>query len=203
MKSMKMSIWLHMRPRVLIPAILFAFCIFEHWEYSAQVRWYPLVEMQLPAPGNSTNYPILSASGSFQITVQLPMSKSEGLEGLANDKHIPCNLVFRLYAKDSQINTLTVSTLARLAANYSSQMDLYDGGTLTIPKFGHYVLKVENLGNNPQIPSGLLSLIRRENTENATVLSGVFNVLTILFGFMTFLIIAYDYIKLKNSFWDE
>ncbi len=200
MKSMKMRIWLYMRPRVLISAILLALCILGQWEYSAKVRWYPLDEVQLPAPANSTNLPILSTSGSFRVAVQLPMSKSELLHGLTDGKRVPCNLVFRLYSNNAQLNALTVSTLAQFAANYSSQMDCYDGGTITSPKFGHYILKVENLGDNSQIPSGLFSLIRRENTENAAVLSGVFKVLTVLFGLITLLIIAYDYIRLRNLF---
>ena len=76
-------------------------------------------------------------------------------------------------------------------------MDCYDGGIIKIPKFGHYILKVENLSNNPQISSGQINLIREENTENAAVLSGVFKILTVISGFMTLLIIGYNYVKFR------
>src|SRR5262249_3896973 len=134
--------------------------------------------------------------------VQLPMSKSEYLQsktnGSQNDNHVPCNLIFRLYENNGQINVLTVSTLIQYGAIFSSQMDCYDGGTLTIPKYGHYMLKIENLSNNLQVTAGRFSLIRRENTENAAVLSGVFEVLAIIFGVITVLIIAYDFVGFKQ-----
>lgn len=192
-----------MHLRVLISAIIFAFCILGQWVYSAKVRWCPLDQIQLPAPANSTNFPILSASGSFRVDVQLPVSKNKSLQGETNglqpNKQVPCNLVFRLYANNAQINALTISTLTQYGTIFSSQMDCFDGGTITIPKFGHYILKVENLGDNSQIPSGLFSLIRQENTENAAVLSGVFKVLSVISGFMILLIVAYDYVRLRNQ----
>jgi hypothetical protein len=156
-----------------------------------------LDQAPLPAPATSTNFSILSASGSFQVDVQLPMSKSEDLQnGLKLDNRVTCNLLLTLYANDAQINTLTVKTLKQYGASFSRQMDCYDGGAITIPKFGRYILKVENLADNSRIQPGQLSLIRRENTENAAVLSGVFQLLAVIFGIIAVLMIIYDYVGL-------
>jgi hypothetical protein len=176
-----------------------ALAAWGEWEYSSALRWNPLDEKPIPKMKSASTFDFWSASGRFFIDVQLPMSKQEesATRGLAMNSQVSCNFVCDLYAGNARISTINVNTLRQYGAFFYGHVDCFDGGTITIPRAGHYLLKVQNLGSDFGMASGRLSLIRRENTENAAVLSGVFRLLIWFFVGMILLIGIWN----GNKYW--
>jgi hypothetical protein len=179
-----------MRLALLISIIGLILSAWGKWEYSSPLRWNPLDEKPIPKPESTATFYFWSASGRFSIDILLPMSKQEesATQGLAINSQVSCNVVVELYAGDVLINASKINTLQQSGAIFSDHMNCFNGGVIAVPRLGRYWLKIQNMGNDPLMSSGKLSLIRRENTENAAVLSGVFRLLIWIFIGMILLI---------------
>jgi hypothetical protein len=177
------------RAVLLISIFGLAICAWGRWEYSSTLRWNPLDEKPIPKSKSLANFDFWSAAGRFSIDFQLPMTEQEeaATHGLPMNSQIHCNFVFDLYSGNALMRSIKVNTLQQYGAMFSRHMDCFDGGTITISRTGHYLLKVQNLGRDSKTASGRLSLIRQGNTENAAVLSGVFYLLIWIFAGMTLL----------------
>jgi hypothetical protein len=161
------------------------------WEYSSALRWNPFDEKPIPKAKSAATFDFQSAPGVFAIDVELPMSEQEKSAPVGDfpaASGVACNLVFDLYAGNERISNVRVNALHPDGAIFSSHMDLYWGGRILIPRFGRYLLKVQNMGNDTNMAAGRLSLIREGNTENAAFLSGMLSLLVWAFGGMIVLI---------------
>jgi len=179
-----------MRIALVVAIAGLTLAVWGEWEYSSALRWIPLDQQPIPTSNSAATFDFESASGIFGIDIELPMSEQEksATGGLAMNSSVPCNLVVDLYAGKDRLSDLSVNTLHQDGIIGYSKMDCFEGGKITIPRRGHYSLKVQNLANDSNMVSGKLSIIREENSENAAVLAGILNLCIWAFGGMIGLI---------------
>jgi hypothetical protein len=143
------------------------------WEYAA-FRWVPVDAVTIPSPNSKVQYEFYGGRGIFRVSVELPMSESNLTEVNLGGGVPPvlCNLALLVRQGSDIIGNLSVKILHHSGTMFSSRTGTFDDGTIAIPKAGHYVIELENVGDESVSSKGKLSLERDENAENAAFLAG-------------------------------
>jgi len=144
------------------------------WEFS-DLRWCPLYEQRIPAANSETQFEFRSASGAFEIEVEIPMSLAEASSVNMPDNvpPVPCKLGFQVLARDRILSAVNVESLHYDGGVGYTRMNRYGAGTINIPKYGKYTLEVTNGSKTLDFQRANFSLERDENTANAAFASGI------------------------------